>query len=106
MRGRTLLFVLSLGVAWSCSGRRERPPLPAPEYERHAVAPYDAGAPVDPLDDDAGEWLDFEEEGSEAPPPAKADPAAPGDAGAPAEAGAAGDAGSAPDAAKGPGGRS
>lgn len=106
MRGWTLLFVVSLGVAWSCSGRRERPALPAPEYERHAVAPYDAGAPVDPLDDDAGEWLDFEDEAGESPPPQKPNPGPSGDAGAPGDAGTEAEGGAATDAAKGAGGHS
>ena len=61
-------LVLSLAAGWSCSGKRTRPALPAPEYERHEVAPYDAGRPADPLDDDAGEWLDFEDD--EPGPPA------------------------------------
>ncbi|MEZ4374104.1 MAG: hypothetical protein R3B07_25005 [Polyangiaceae bacterium] len=93
--------MLSMVTAWSCSGRRERPALPAPEYERHDVAPYDAGTPADPLDDDAGDWLDYEDEEGEPVKPAPAKPAASGggaatDAGAQDADASAGDAGGGP----------
>lgn len=62
--GRTLWLLAAASVGlWlaSCSGPRQRPPLPAPEYEQPTVAPWDAGRVVDPLEDDAGDWVDDEE---------------------------------------------
>lgn len=50
----------------SCSGHRQRPTGPAPEYERPVVMPWDAGAPIDPLDNVKGEAVDDDEP----PPPA------------------------------------
>ncbi len=92
----TAAWVLCLGLASSCSGRRERPALPAPEYERHDVAPWDAGKTVDPLDDDAGDWLDYEDD-----EPSTPSAPAPIDAGTP-DAAPSGDAGG--DASKDAGG--
>lgn len=50
------------------------------------MAPYDAGKSVDPLDDDAGDWLDYEDEEPEpAPKPAVSAPPGAADGG-PADA--------------------
>ena len=64
----------ALALAVSCSSHPKRPPGPPPEYERPQVMPWDAGAPVDPLDNVKGEEVTDDE-----PPPAT--PAAPSDAG-------------------------
>lgn len=55
-----MLLLASVLVA-GCSARRERPPGPPPEYERPRVTPWDAGAPVDPLDDIKGEEVTDDE---------------------------------------------
>jgi hypothetical protein len=50
-----------------CPGHRQRPPGPAPEYERPVVMPWDAGPPHDPLDDVKGEDVPDDEPMDAAP---------------------------------------
>lgn len=74
----TLLRSLALAAlfALACSPRRERPPGPPPEYERPRVTEWDAGAPVDPLDDIKGEEVTDDEPDAGAPAADGAAPAA------------------------------
>lgn len=51
----------------ACSGR-QTPTAPAPEYERPEVMPWDAAAPVDPLDNLKGEEVTDDPEPPEAGP--------------------------------------
>lgn len=80
MTARIVLALLVALVVVGCSSRRQRPPGPAPEYEPPRVTPWDAGAPVDPLDTVKGEEVTDDE------PPAPLPEAGPADA-APADGG-------------------
>jgi hypothetical protein len=82
----TLLWI-ALGVMTSaCSGSaRKRPDLPAPEYERPEVPPWDAGDPVDPFAAAAeGDWVDERDSAPDGGQEPLAVDAAANDAGAPA----------------------
>ena len=71
--GLVICFAFALT---GCPGHHQRPPGPAPEYERPVVMPWDSGAPHDPLDDVKGEDVTDDE-------PLDAGPASPAlDAGA------------------------
>jgi hypothetical protein len=59
MKGSCAL--LAAGLVAACSGHRQRPPGPPPEYERPVVMPWDAGAPKDPLDEVKGEEVTDDE---------------------------------------------
>lgn len=52
-----LLIALAALVVVACPARRGRPSGPPPEYERPVLEPWDAGRPVDPLDNVEGEWV-------------------------------------------------
>jgi hypothetical protein len=69
----------------ACSGHRHPPLGPPPEYERPVVMPWDAGEPIDPLDNLKGEEVTDDDE-----------PAGQSDAGAASEADAADAADAAP----------
>lgn len=69
------LLVLALALGAGC-GPKRRPEGPAPEYERPVVTPWDAGKPVDPLEQAEAQGEPVEDE----------NPAAPTDAGPLADA--------------------
>ncbi len=56
-----LVVLAALTLALACSGRRQRPPGPPPEYERPPVTPWDSGAPPDPFGDLPGEEVTDDE---------------------------------------------
>lgn len=61
----SLALLVLLALSAGCGGTKQRPDLPAPEYEAPQVMPWDAGAAPDPLDEGAEEWLDEEDEADE-----------------------------------------
>jgi hypothetical protein len=72
---RAWLAVASALLAASCSGHHHPSLGPPPEYERPVVMPWDAGAPVDPLQNLKGEEVTDDDEPQTSP--ADAGPAAP-----------------------------
>ncbi len=83
--GLVALAALALSA---CPGRPTRPPGPPPEYERPVVPPWDAGQPVDPLDQVEGEWVTDDEASPSGPSPSgKIDAATPDAARLPADGG-------------------
>jgi len=48
------IFVVAFALG-GCPSKRTRPPGPPPEYEPPRVTAWDAGKPVDPLDQVQGE---------------------------------------------------
>ncbi len=75
-------LLIALVVAGGCS-HHGRPTGPPPEYERPTLPPWDAGKPVDPLDQVEGEAVDDYVEPDAGPADAGPPPedAGPGDGG-------------------------
>jgi hypothetical protein len=67
---KVALLVMAVALAAGC-GPKRRPEGPAPEYERPLVTPWDAGKPVDPLEEAEAKGEPVDDES----------PAAPADAG-------------------------